>query len=466
MEPVIGLEIHVQLRTRTKLFCPCSTDYFAAPPNTLTCPVCLGLPGALPVLNREAVELSLRVALALGAQIQKISQFDRKNYFYPDLPKGYQITQRQSPLALGGSLTFKVEGQTRTVRIRELHLEEDAGKLVHTESHTLVDFNRCGLPLVEIVTEPDLRSPREAREFLRNLRTLLRHLRVSNADMEKGELRCDANISLAVEGRLGTKTEIKNLNSFRALEKALEAAVEYHRAKLARGGKVEQVTFGWDEGRGELVLQRTKEEAHDYRYFPDPDLVPLVISEEWLAEVRAKLPEFPWERAARWARDYGVPEREAEALLAEPARADFFEEVAKAVPNPKAAVGWVLSELWPLWTGETPPISAQDLALLIRRVEEGTCPRTTAKEILERMATQGGSVAEELQAAEARLLRNDQELRHLVEEVLAAHPQAVQDFRAGKTQALGFLVGQALRKAQGKADPKRLAQILEELLRK
>ncbi len=464
MECVIGLEIHVQLRTRTKLFCSCSADYFAAPPNALTCPVCLGLPGALPVLNREAVELALRVALALGAQIQEISQFDRKNYFYPDLPKGYQITQRQVPLASGGSLAFKVGGETQTVRIRELHLEEDAGKLMHTESRTLVDFNRCGLPLVEIVTEPDLRSPRDAREFLRALRTLLRHLGVSNADMEKGELRCDANISLAVDGRPGTKTEIKNLNSFRALEKALTAAVDYHRTKLAQGEKVEQVTFGWDDSRNELLVQRSKEEAHDYRYFPDPDLVPLVISPEWLAQVRVNMPELPWERAARWARDYGVPEREAEALLAEPSRADFFEAVAQAVPNPKAAVGWVLSELWPLWTAEAPPLTAQDLALLIRRVEEGACPRAQAKEILERVARGEGSVAELLRGAEAGLLRDDQELRRLAEEVLAAHPQAVADFRAGKNQALGFLVGQAMRKAQGKADPKRLAQVFAQIL--
>lgn len=465
MEPVIGLEIHVQLLTRTKLFCPCRADYFAAPPNSLTCPVCLGLPGALPVLNKKAVELALRVALALGSQVQRVSQFDRKNYFYPDLPKGYQITQRDAPLAWGGSLTFKVDGEPRTVRIRELHIEEDAGKLIHTEAGTLIDFNRCGVPLVEIVTEPDLRSPREAREFLRALRTLLRHLRVSNADMEKGELRCDANVSLAREGKLGTKTEIKNLNSFRAVERALAAALEYQKERLGRGDTVQQVTFGWDEGRNELVIQRTKEEAHDYRYFPDPDLVPLVVLPEWLERIRADMPELPWERALRWQREYGVPEREAEALLSDPLRADYFEEVAKAVPNPKAAVGWVLSELWPYWTDEEPPIPAEDLVLLIRKVEEGFLPRPKAKEFLEIAASGKGRIPELIRTAEAAVLREEDALWAIARQTLESHPQAVEDFRAGKTQALGFLVGQAMKRSQGRADPKRLAQILLELLK-
>jgi aspartyl-tRNA(Asn)/glutamyl-tRNA(Gln) amidotransferase subunit B len=465
MEAAIGLEIHVQLLTCTKLFCSCRADYFAAPPNTLTCPVCLGLPGALPVLNKRAVEMALRVALALGAQVQKTSQFDRKNYFYPDLPKGYQITQREVPLALGGTVPFKVEGQTKIVRLREMHLEEDAGKLIHTGAKTLIDFNRSGVPLVEIVTEPDLRSPREARDFLRTLRTLLRHLRVSNADMEKGELRCDANVSLMVDGQLGIKTEIKNLNSFRAVEKAISAAIEYQQEKVSRGEQIEQVTFGWDDSRGELVVQRVKEEAHDYRYFHDPDLVPLEIPSAWLEEIRVKMPELPWEREARWLREYHVPEREAEALLAEPVRADFFEEVAKNVSNPQAAVGWILSELLPYWIDEKPPISAEELALLIRKVEEGSLPRTKAKEILEQVATGKGSLSELIRAAEGEILRDEEGLRALVSEILAANPAAVADYRRGKTQALSFLVGQAMKKTKGRADPKVLAQIFQELLK-
>lgn len=465
MEVIIGLEIHVQLATRTKLFCPCSTDYFEAPPNTKTCPVCLGLPGALPVLNEKAVELALRVALALNAEIQEVSQFDRKNYFYPDLPKGYQITQRAVPLACGGFLPFSVEEEPKTVRIRELHLEEDAGKLIHTETRTLIDFNRCGVPLVEIVTEPDLRSPREAREFLRALRTLLRHLEVSNADMEKGELRCDANVSISVDGRPGTKTEIKNLNSFRAVEKALSAAIEYQKERITRGEAVEQVTFGWDEGSDSLVVQRVKEEAHDYRYFPEPDLVPLLVTPDWIARVRAGMPELPWERAARWAREFGVPAREATALLAEPIRAKYFEEVAKAVSNPKAAVGWVLSELWPYWTDEEPPVPASDLAFLINAVENGKIPRAKAKEILENAAKGNERIADLVRAAEAAILRDEESLRAIAAAAVAENPQAVADYRAGRTQALGFLVGQAMKKAQGKADPKRLAQLIQELLR-
>ncbi len=283
--------------------------------------------------------------------------------------------------------------------------------------------------------------------------------------MEKGELRCDANVSLAADGRLGTKTEIKNLNSFRAVEKALSAAIEYQQEKIVRGERIDQVTFGWDDSRDELLVQRVKEEAHDYRYFPDPDLVPLVLAEEWLEEVRAKMPELPWERLARWAKEYGVPEREAEALLSEPVRANYFEEVAKAIPNPKAAVGWVLSELWPHWTDEEPPVPAQDLALLIRKVEEGVLTRPKAKELLERAAKAKENLPELIQAAEGEVLRDEGELRALAAEILSLNPQAAADFRAGKSQALGFLVGQAMRKTQGRADPKRLAQIFEELLR-
>lgn len=463
VETIIGLEIHVQLATRTKLFCPCRADYFAARPNTLTCPVCLGMPGALPVLNRRAVELALRVAVALGANVNPLSRFDRKNYFYPDLPKGYQITQREFPLALGGQLSFRSGPKERTVRIRELHLEEDAGKLIHTPSGALVDMNRCGVPLVEIVTEPDLRSPEEARAFLWQLRTLLRHLGVSNADMEKGELRCDANVSLSQDGRLGTKAEIKNLNSFRAVERALFAAAAHQRELLARGEHVAQVTFGWDEARGGLLPERLKEEAHDYRYFPEPDLVPLSISSGWVEEARRACPELPWAKAARWARDFGLTQKEIETLLGAPELSAYFEEVARAVGEPKEAASWVRSEVLRFWEGG-PPLPASELGRLIRLVREGSISRTNAKEALEEAATTGRALGEILSARDLSKLTDEGELWRLAREVIAAHPQAVADYRAGKAQALGFLIGQAMRRTQGRADAKALSQILQKLL--
>ena len=461
---VIGLEIHVQLATKTKLFCGCSTAYFTAPPNTLTCPVCLGMPGALPVLNKRAVELALRVAIALNARVQEFSRFDRKNYFYPDLPKGYQITQREYPLAVGGSLSFRVEGEARTVRIREMHLEEDAGKLIHTDDGALVDMNRCGVPLVEIVTEPDIRSPKEAREFLRALRTLLRHLGVSNADMEKGELRCDANISVSTDRKRGTKTEIKNLNSFRAVERALAAEEERQRELLSRGGTVEQVTFGWDEHAGKLVLQRSKEEAHDYRYFPEPDLVPLVVPREWLERVRAGMPELPWEREERLIREYGLSPKEAGVLMEEPARADYFEAVARACGSPQDAAGWVLSEVLRYWKDDSPPISPEALTELIVAVREGKISRTNAKEVLEEAIATGRDPMAIVEEKGLSLLADEEELRRLAQEVIGENPKAVEDFRAGKKGAIGFLVGQAMRKTGGRADAKKLSKILLEIL--
>lgn len=461
---VIGLEIHVQLATKTKLFCGCSTAYFTAPPNTLTCPVCLGMPGALPVLNKRAVELALRVAIALNARVQEFSRFDRKNYFYPDLPKGYQITQREYPLAVGGSLSFRVEGEARTVRIREMHLEEDAGKLIHTDDGALVDMNRCGVPLVEIVTEPDICSPKEAREFLRALRTLLRHLGVSNADMEKGELRCDANISVSTDGKRGTKTEIKNLNSFRAVERALAAEEERQRELLSRGGTVEQVTFGWDEHAGKLVLQRSKEEAHDYRYFPEPDLVPLVVPREWLERVRAGMPELPWEREERLIREYGLSPKEAGVLMEEPARADYFEAVARACGSPQDAAGWVLSEVLRYWKDDSPPISPEALTELIVAVREGKISRTNAKEVLEEAIATGRDPMAIVEEKGLSLLADEEELRRLAQEVIGENPKAVEDFRAGKKGAIGFLVGQAMRKTGGRADAKKLSKILLEIL--
>jgi aspartyl-tRNA(Asn)/glutamyl-tRNA(Gln) amidotransferase subunit B len=464
MRTVIGLEIHVQLATRTKLFCGCRADYFSAPPNTLTCPVCLGMPGALPVPNRRAIELALRVAFALGAEIQPRSHFDRKNYFYPDLPKGYQITQREVPLALGGELAFRVDGEERRVRIHELHIEEDAGKLIHTPEGSLVDMNRCGVPLVEIVTEPDITSPREAREFLRALRTLMRQLGVSSADMEKGEMRCDANLSLSRDGKLGTKVEIKNLNSFRAVERALSAARTLQEEILARGERVRQATYGWDEGAGRLVLQRMKEEAHDYRYFPEPDLVPLSLEPEFLERVRAEMPELPWEREERLVRQYGIARRDAITILAEPEVADYFERLAGKVEDGREAASWLLSELLRFWDERGAPIPVEELAELILRVRQGKISRTNAKELLEEAATSGKSLLSLLKERNLEQLTDEAELLRLAREAIASHPQAAADYRAGKAQALGFLVGQVMRATRGRADAGKLNAILRRLL--
>ncbi len=465
MDVAIGLEIHVQLATQSKLFCGCSADYFDAPPNSLTCPVCLGHPGTLPVLNRRAVELALRVALALGAQVPPVAAFDRKSYFYPDLPKGYQITQQERPLARGGSFAFTGPQGEMSVRIARLHLEEDAGKLIHARDLTLIDLNRAGVPLVEIVTEPDLRSPGDARACVQGLRTLLRHLRVSSGDLDKGALRCDANLSLrTASGALGTKTEIKNMNSTRSVERALVCEIGRQQALIASGEHVRSATLGWDEARGTVVLQRQKEEAHDYRYLPEPDLPPLAITQGLLSHVRGELPEFPRARLARWARDFGVTGEEAQALIAEPERADYFEAVAAACTDPCQAAHWTLTELLRYWRDAVPPLPPAALARLVEAVHRGDVTRATAKQILENVITLGADLDACLSASDRRLLRDETALRELAQDVLAAHPQAAHDYRAGRTQAMGFLVGQAMQRSEGRADARCLREFLLQLL--
>ncbi|MFO8034081.1 MAG: Asp-tRNA(Asn)/Glu-tRNA(Gln) amidotransferase subunit GatB [Candidatus Bipolaricaulota bacterium] len=465
MDVAIGLEIHVQLATKSKLFCGCSAEYFGAAPNSLTCPVCLGLPGTLPVLNRRAVELTLRLALALGSEVQPISSFDRKSYFYPDLPKGYQITQKQRPLALGGALSFPGEAGEETVCVGELHLEEDAGKLIHAGDRTLVDLNRSGIALLEIVTEPDLRSPHDARVFVQTLRMLLRHLKVSSGEMDKGALRCDANVSLVPDGGPpGCKTEIKNMNSTRAVERALAAEAERQWDVLSRGQPVEHATYGWDEARGTVVLQRTKEEAANYRHFPEPDLPPLEISSELVRLMQGELPELPQARLERWNRELGLSGKEGQALIAEPERGEYFEEVVAACDSPREAANWLLTELLPLWTGIKPPVPAAGLGTLIRAVNDGVLSRTTGKSLLEQAVTTGADLEQLVGSEEVRQLSDTASLTKLAQETISSHPQAAADYRSGRTQALGFLVGQAMRKVQGRADAARLRKLLARLL--
>ncbi len=464
-ETVIGLEVHVQLGTRSKMFCACATS-FGDEPNTNVCPVCLGLPGALPMPNREAVRLGIRAALALGCTVHHTSVFARKNYFYPDLPKGYQISQFDRPLATGGQVAIESpERGAIEVSIVRLHLEEDAGKSLHDRvpGRTAVDLNRAGVPLAEIVSGPDLRSPAEARAYLVTLRQLLVYAGVSECSMEKGSLRVDANISIRPTGqaRLGTKTEIKNLNSFANVERALEAERSRQQAELEAGRTLRQMTLLFNAATGQVRPMRSKEESHDYRYFPDPDLPPLVVSPDWIEAIRGELPELPAARRTRFATRYGLPAYDAGVLTADRPIADYFEAVVAAGADPKAAANWVMTESL---TGYNEAggfaVAAQALAALLALVKNGTVSHQAAKKVFAELPADGADprgVAERLGLIQ---VRDTGALEVWVDEVLAAHPKEVERFRAGETKLLGFLTGQVMRKSQGKADPKGVQPVL------
>jgi len=466
MHTAIGLEVHAQLNTRTKLFCGCSAAYFQQPPNTHTCPVCLGMPGALPVLNRRAVELTLRVGLALGCAVPPRCKFDRKNYFYPDLPKGYQISQYDEPLCADGALEFEHEGKPRRVRVRRVHLEEDAGKLLHGSSGTLVDLNRTGVPLIEIVTEPDLREPAEAAAFMRALRQLLRYLDVCDGDMEKGSLRCDANVSLSPNpDRLGTKTEVKNMNSFKAVEDALGYELARHRRLLGGGERVVQETLGWDADRGEATVMRGKEEAEDYRYFPEPDLPPVAVEAGWLELIQTAMPETPAQRRQRFSKTYGLPAYDVGVLTEEREVADYFEAVLADFNEPKEVSNWVMGEVLRLLKEhETLKLSAADLAQLLTMVKAGEVNRNTAKEVVELAFETGQSPAHIVEERGLRQISDSGELASIVAEVVAAHPEEAADFRNGNEKVLGWFVGQVMARTQGKADPKAAREMLQRQL--
>ena len=472
-EVIIGLETHIQLNTASKIFCACKADSWNDPPNTNVCPVCMGLPGVLPVLNRAAVEKALQLALAVGAEVQPVSYFARKNYFYPDLPKGYQISQYDQPLARGGALDIPLpDGRTRRVRITKLHLEEDAGKTKRERGVRLIDFNRCGVPLIEMVTEPDLRSPDEAAHYLLRLRQLIRWLGISEGDMEKGHLRCDANVSIRPKGAdyFNPKTEIKNVNSIDAVREAIAKEVERQIREMEAGRQVEPWTLEWDEHAGVLRKMRSKETEADYRYFREPDLLPLEIDAAWLEQVRAALPELPLARRARFQQQYGLSAYEADILTGHRALADYFEALVETYNGPvKAAVNWMLNEVLRLLneeglTADRLRLTPQRLARLLQLLDAGTINRPTAKRLLRRVHAEDREPEAIVEAEGLAQVSDTDALRRVCQEVVAENPAEVAKYRSGKTGLLGWFVGQVMRKTRGKANPQEVRRLLQELL--
>jgi len=471
-EAVIGLEVHAHLLTHSKIFCGCATS-FGAPPNTHVCEVCLGMPGSLPVLNEKAVEFALKMALATDCRVNPESVFARKNYFYPDLPKGYQISQYELPLAEHGFLDIKVEGQPRRLGITRIHMEEDAGKLIHSESRpvSFVDFNRTGVPLIEIVSEPDMRTPDEAVEYLKGLRNILLYLEICDGNMEEGSLRCDANISLRPVGQteLGTKTELKNMNSFRFVKAALEYEIKRQRALLAAGREIVQETRLWDTAANQTVSMRGKEEAHDYRYFPDPDLVPIKISQELIDRLTKQLPELPAARLKRFQADYDLPEYDAEVLTADKALADYFEAGVREFPRPKQVSNWIMCEVLRELKKEEAGIAAikvtpAALGQLLKLLEAGTISGKLAKTVFEDMVATGRDPEVIVQEKGLTQISDTGALETAAQEIIDAHPQEVANYKAGKTKVMGFFVGQLMKKTKGQANPQLANEIFQRLL--
>jgi aspartyl-tRNA(Asn)/glutamyl-tRNA(Gln) amidotransferase subunit B len=475
-EPVIGLEVHAQLLTRSKMFCGCSTT-FGEEPNTLTCPVCTGQPGSLPVVNRKAVEFSIKLGLATNCRITPYSLFARKNYFYPDLPKGYQISMYEYPLAVDGFIEIIDQGQKRRINIIRIHMEEDAGKLKHGEttesaSFSFVDFNRTGVPLVEIVSGPDIRSPQEAADYLRKLRAILQYLDISTGNMEEGNFRCDANISVRPKGRkeFGTRTELKNMNSFRHVEKALEYEIKRQSAVLEDGGEVVQETRLWDVGQGITISMRGKEEAHDYRYFPDPDLVPLKIDENWVEEIRKGLPELPAEKRERFVREYQIPEYDAEILTSTKAMANYYEESIRLFPEPKTVSNWMMGELLrELKKDEREidqcPVTPQHLAEMLKMMKEGTISGKIAKDVFEEMYHTGDRPEKIVKEKGWTQILDTAEIEKTIQEVIDNNRKQVEDYRKGKEKLFGFFVGEVMKETKGKANPKLVNELLKKKLK-
>ncbi|MDO8721963.1 MAG: Asp-tRNA(Asn)/Glu-tRNA(Gln) amidotransferase subunit GatB [Syntrophales bacterium] len=469
-EPVIGLEVHAHLLTETKIFCGCSAKFGAAP-NHHTCPICLGMPGVLPVLNRKVVEYAMKMSLAIHCRINGECSFARKNYFYPDLPKGYQISQYSDPLAEQGWVDIEVDGGRKRIGITRIHMEEDAGKLIHDEHSpvSLVDLNRTGVPLIEIVSEPDMRSPEEAAAYLKRIHEILVYLAVCDGNMEEGSFRCDANVSLRPKGEtaFGTRTELKNMNSFRNVQRAIEYEIKRQGYVLDGGGQVVQETRLWDDAQGVTNSMRSKEDAHDYRYFPDPDLVPLVASNAWIAEIETGMPELPLEKRDRFLNEYQLTAYDAGVLTSSRAMADYYEEAVKLSGRPKIAANWVMGDVLRLLNEDrrdikSSPISPASLAEMIKLIEAGTISGKMAKEIVEEMYKSGKPPQAVIKENGMVQLTDEEAIAEIIAGVMAANPAQLAQYRSGKDKLFGFFVGQAMKATQGKANP----QIINELLKK
>ena len=474
-ETVIGLEVHAQLKTKTKIFCGCTTE-FGRQPNSNTCPVCLGMPGVLPVLNRQVVEFAIKMALATNCRITKCNQFARKNYFYPDLPKGYQISQFDLPLAEHGYVEIEVNGTTRRIGLTRIHMEEDAGKLVHDEvkPQSYVDLNRTGVPLIEIVSEPDIRSPEEAAAYLKKLHAVLRYLDICDGNMQEGSFRCDANISLRPVGRkeFGTRTELKNMNSFRNVQRALEYEVRRQRDILLDGGRIQQQTLLWDADKNVTNSMRGKEEAHDYRYFPDPDLVPVVIDDDWIQRVSRTMPELPDQKKNRFMTQLGFNEEDAAILTSSRELADYFESALGLYPEAKKLGNWIKTEMLRELKGEDGldidgfPVSPQNLAALLAMVEKGTISGKIAKTVFDDMMQSGKDAATIVKEKNLVQMSDEGDLLKMVRQIIADNPEQTADFKGGKTKLMGYFVGQLMQKTTGKANPQLANQLFNQELGK